>query len=261
MIRIHRPDKTPAVLLRRGAAECGKSCRRFDRSPERYKSGEKKFAHKATIYAAAAVKKALATAQHDKCAFCECKVSALAYGDVEHFRPKAGYQQSPADELHKPGYYWLAYQWSNLFFSCQICNQQGKKNLFPLADPRRRACCHRDDLTAERPLLIDPAQEDPERFIGFRQEIAFPRNRQRIGKVTIEVLGLNREALREKRRDYLAPLLELKKQRMVLLALIAERGDARPVDLLARLHEIDELFVACREDSAEFAAMARCALG
>ncbi len=71
-------------------------------------------------------------------------------------------------------------------------------------------------------------KEDPERFIGFRQEIAFPRNRQRIGKVTIEVLGLNREALREKRRDYLAPLLELKKQRMVLLALIAERGDAAP---------------------------------
>ncbi len=261
MIRIHRPAKTPAVLLRRGVAECGKSCRRFDRSPDRYKSGEKKFAHKATIYAAAAVKKAMASAQHDKCAFCECKVSALAYGDVEHFRPKAGYQQSREDELHKPGYYWLAYEWSNLLFSCQICNQQGKKNLFPLANPRRRACCHRDDLAAERPLLIDPTQQEPEHFIGFRQEIAFPRNRQRMGKVTIEVLGLNRESLREKRRDFLAALLLLKKQRELLQRVIAERGDATPVDLVARLHEIDAHFVACREDSAEFAAMARCALG
>ena len=173
----------------------------------------------------------------------------------EHFRPKAGYQQSPEDDLHKPGYYWLAYEWSNLLFSCQICNQQGKKNLFPLANPRRRACSHRDEVAAEKPLLIDPAQQDPERFIGFRQEVAFPRNRQRTGKVTIEVLGLNREALREKRRDYLAPLLELKKQRELLRRLIAERGDACPLDLVARLHIIDGLFVDCRQDSAEFAAM------
>ncbi len=87
--------------------------------------------------------------QHDKCAFCESKVSAIAYGDVEHFRPKAGYQQSHDDDLQRPGYYWLAYEWSNLFFSCSICNQQGKRNVFPLANPRRRATCHRDDIGLE----------------------------------------------------------------------------------------------------------------
>ena len=61
--------------------------------------------------------------------FCESKVSHIAYGDVEHFRPKAGYRQRPEDPLVQPGYYWLAYEWSNLLFCCQLCNQRFKATI------------------------------------------------------------------------------------------------------------------------------------
>ena len=54
------------------------------------------------------VKDALREAQHGKCAFCESKISHIAHGDVEHFRPKAGYRQNPEDPLVQPGYYWLS---------------------------------------------------------------------------------------------------------------------------------------------------------
>jgi hypothetical protein len=42
------------------------------------------------------IKEALMTTHYGKCAFCESKVRAIAHGDVEHFRPKAGYEQGHA---------------------------------------------------------------------------------------------------------------------------------------------------------------------
>jgi hypothetical protein len=65
----------------------------------------------------------------------------------------------------------LAYVWENLFLACALCNQSFKKNLFPLADPTRRARSHLDDLAAEQPMLIHPADEEPNAFIGFREEM------------------------------------------------------------------------------------------
>src|SRR5207248_2896103 len=76
------------------------------------------------------------------------------YGDVEHFRPKGGYKQRETDELKRPGYYWLAYAWDNLFCSCQLCNQRFKRNLFPLRDGRRRARSHTHKLDKEQPLPL-----------------------------------------------------------------------------------------------------------
>jgi hypothetical protein len=52
--------------------------------------------------------------------------------------------------LEQPGYFWLAYVWANLFLACQLCNQSFKKNLFPLADPAKRARSHLHDLGARR---------------------------------------------------------------------------------------------------------------
>lgn len=60
-----------------------------------------------------------------KCAYCEAPTSLVAYGDVEHFRPKSIY-------------WWLAYCYDNYLFSCQICNQQYKKDSFPLRDGAER---------------------------------------------------------------------------------------------------------------------------
>lgn len=44
-----------------------------------------------------------------KCAYCETPTSVVAFGDVEHYRPKSKY-------------WWLAYCYDNYLASCQICN-------------------------------------------------------------------------------------------------------------------------------------------
>ncbi len=259
MIRVNRPTRAPRILAGRGAKQRAKLCAEYDLAPEDYRSGRKELSFKRDIYAAKSVKNALIKAQHGKCAFCESMVRAVAHGDVEHFRPKGGYQQRREDDLQKPGYYWLAYEWTNLLFSCQICNQQGKKNLFPLAKPRRRAKSHHDDLATEEPLLVDPAQVDPELHIGFHDEVAFPRSGSRLGKASIEVLGLNRSDLLEDRRTYLAILKRLDDLREVLWRDMVT-GVAASEELLEQLRKIDAHLGSCKRDEAEYAAMARAAL-
>jgi uncharacterized protein (TIGR02646 family) len=167
MIRVAKPEQVPPILRGRGH-------RTTETDQQAFVNGERTFKFDSSIYGAKPVKNALIKAQHDKCAFCEAKVSHISHGDVEHYRPKGGVRQSASDPLEQPGYFWLAYVWDNLFFACQLCNQRFKRNMFPLADPTRRARSHLDDLAAEEPLLIHPADDEPSTLIGFREEIAFP---------------------------------------------------------------------------------------
>ncbi len=178
MIRIYKSKRGPDVLREKGRVACDADCRNYDGAPAGYVSGASTFSFDRKVYAADAVKRALCRAQHGKCCFCESKVLHVAYGDVEHFRPKKGYCQRPSDPLSRPGYYWLAYAWANLFFCCQICNQRHKRNLFPLLDPKARVLTHKDDLTREEPLFLDPTADDPERHVEFRRDKAVPPERQ-----------------------------------------------------------------------------------
>jgi uncharacterized protein (TIGR02646 family) len=221
MIGVVKPNP-PAVLLRRGETERLLLCAAFEAAPADYHSGRTKFEFKATVYAAREVKTALRQAQHQKCAFCESAFTHIGYGDVEHFRPKGGYRQAATGRLRRPGYYWLAYEWANLFFSCQLCNEQFKKNLFPLRNNRHRARSHLHDLAKEHPLLIDPGRLDPAGHIGFREEMAFAVDGSPEGLATIEGLGLNRPDLVHYRRKRLTDL------RILLRALHLQR------DLVAR---------------------------
>jgi hypothetical protein len=132
MIRITKPEQAPSILRKRGQ-------RTTEANQQAFINGERTFKFDSSIYGAKSVKMALIKAQHDKCAFCESKVGHIAFGDVEHYRPKGGVRQNDTGPLEQPGYFWLAYAWENLFFACQLCNQSFKKNLFPLADPARRA--------------------------------------------------------------------------------------------------------------------------
>ena len=58
-----------------------------------------------------------------KCCYCERKRDLKREPDIEHFRPKA----KVTEDAEHPGYWWLAYDWKNLFFSCRTCNQEFKK--------------------------------------------------------------------------------------------------------------------------------------
>lgn len=154
-----------------------------------------------TIYAHADVKNALNRLQRGICCYCECRYDATCPGDVEHFRPKNGWQQNRDDkELHQPGYYWLAYKWDNLLYACEWCNRIYKHNYFPLKDPTKRFNPAVKDISAERPLLINPYEEQhPEKHLKFEGINISGRTPE--GKASIDYYGLDRKGLNEPRQE------------------------------------------------------------
>lgn len=188
------------------------------------------------IYAHDEVKKALERLFHDKCAYCESKMTATSDWDVEHFRPKGGV----AEREDHPGYYWLAYTWENLYPSCQHCNQSrkdrprwaddmdlpagGKVDRFPLLNESARAMGPEDDTERENPLLIDPCRDDPEEYLGYDptgQIFALCDNVR--GCTTIDVLHLKRRRLRDFRRETIKSVSDV-------LKLIGKAADSNLVD-------------------------------
>jgi len=167
-----------------------------------YDAGIREFEFDPNIYGHSSVKSALVGLQHGKCCFCESPFRHISPGDVEHFRPKAGFFILTGNAISKPGYYWLAYNFSNLYLSCEICNRTFKRNYFPLAYEanRVRSHHHHTDLPNESPLLIQPEEDEPEDHITFNREI--PLGIDTKGSVTIERLGLDRYDLNEERLKY-----------------------------------------------------------
>ena len=246
MIEIDRPTAVPPILLLQGAALRRKLCRAYLRAPDAYRRGTRKLELDSDVYGHEQVKAVLREAQHGKCAFCESKVTHIAYGDIEHFRPKGGFRQRAAGPLERPGYYWLAYTWENLLFTCQLCNQRHKRNEFPLLNPEKRARTHRDAVSDERPAFIDPSTEDPAASLSFRDEVPFPKNKR--GATTIRALGLKRGPLNERRKDRLELL-----QRVFLVAYVLPSGGAE-------VQSARDVLRRALEDAGEYAAMVRAAI-
>lgn len=245
MIRIHKPASPPEILRTLGAKARRALCTAYNRSRKRYDEGARSFEFDAGLYGHSTVKEALKKVQYGKCAFCESKLDHISYGDIEHFRPKAGWRQLKGGPLQRPGYYWLVYEWTNLFLACTLCNQAFKENLFPLGIPSRRALDHTHDVGAEDPLFIDPAADDPEAFISFREEVPYALQGNPRGEHTIELLGLRREALAERRRDRLGLLKALEH--------VARLGIPQSADARQQL-------ASMVKDDSEYAAMARAYL-
>jgi hypothetical protein len=68
-----------------------------------------------------------------KCAYCESVILNTHPGEVEHFRPKGRVRGRDGKvekvtiggaETEHPGYWWLAYAWSNLLPCCIDCNRR-----------------------------------------------------------------------------------------------------------------------------------------
>lgn len=194
MIRITKSPTVPSELFAQGQPERDSLVAQFDQ-------GIRSFEFKREIYGLA--KEALLQDQHRKCAYCESRMLHVTDGDVEHFRSKSGYQQKKGAKIKRPGYYWLAYEWSNLLIACDKCNRKHKKSLFPLVDESRRAKSHLDGIDHEEPVLIDPTNEDPEDMISFRYDVPYPVNGNFRGDTTITIVGLDREDLNEMRREHL----------------------------------------------------------
>lgn len=146
-----------------------------------------------SAYSSPAVKTALHTLFHGKCAYCESFYASTQPVDVEHYRPK-GEVEGVGDH---PGYWWLAMEWTNLLPSCIDCNRRreqltpnetapslmklaegadvnrwrkistGKASAFPLAQGSLRASQELHDYNAELRLLLDPTRDDPDQHLGY----------------------------------------------------------------------------------------------
>ncbi|MDX0518544.1 HNH endonuclease [Sinorhizobium medicae] len=165
-------------------------------------------------------KKRLKFESSGKCAYCEASTDVVAHGDVEHFRPKSTY-------------WWLAYDFDNYVFACQICNQIYKGDNFPISGQRlgspalpnaqpagaqltqlvqglvRDVTSTTDEELvalwgAEEADLIHPYLEDPSSLLTYEADEA---NREvwiragagsraaRAHDAAVKFLGLNREEL------------------------------------------------------------------
>lgn len=155
------------------------------RAGELDKKGEKKW--NSSFWKEA--KAQLLIESHNKCAYCETPTRVVAYGDVEHFRPKSIY-------------WWLAYSYENYLPSCGACNQEYKKDFFELQDKTlrlkgpvirkgltddhlktvaptltvdpvddtkgKRLKDYVKEIRQEKALLINPYFDDPAIYIAYR---------------------------------------------------------------------------------------------
>lgn len=191
MIRLTRPT-CPDILNNKGAELNNNNISAYEANPDAFKNGAEKFNFegKNRVYGESSVKSELIKAQHFKCCFCEAKITHSP-GDVEHFRPKGKVDQHEDEASIRPGYFWLAYTWENLMYSCDDCNRRYKKNYFPLKDPSKRALSPNDNIDAEEPLIIDPFTENPEEYIDYRGAEPYSKNGNQKGLETIKRTGLN----------------------------------------------------------------------
>jgi uncharacterized protein (TIGR02646 family) len=154
---------------------------RFDFNEEPYHAGD--------------VMKSLFGLFHSKCAYCETPLTSDT-ADVDHFRPR--FRSMNLDGSVSPKHYWwLAYSWENLVLSCVYCNRI-KAHRFPVEGKRLDPLQY--DVSKERNDLLDPGRDIAAKHLIFTDDGLALGQTER-GKVTVELLNLNRPDVIEKRRN------------------------------------------------------------
>jgi len=178
---------------------------------------------------------------NNKCAYCETPVLRSSM-HAEHYRPKGRVTQNKKKVKIKdangeyqdhPGYFWLAFHWTNLLPSCAFCNTiNGKKNEFPIPQttylsvlksysPEEIGVLREElirsntwpDIFYYQPVdlnekegrwLLHPYFDDPQKSLRFDDfgkviSIGDGEDKQR-GEWSIKVYNLNDERLATERR-------------------------------------------------------------
>ena len=212
------------------------------------------------------VKRVYVDLQHNKCGFCERKLSDPHRGiidyDVEHFRPKSSVTAWPTDAVKAkrgytwpmgdgcdPGYYLLPYHPWNYLAACKPCNTALKSNFFPVAGPREVAGDDPWTMVGEKPFLVYPIgalDDDPAEILTFVGNLPVPAKKRghahRRARVIIGFFELDtREDLLEERAKWIGALW--------VAVRLAETGN-----------ETDRAFAEARirEYLAPFAPHSRC---
>jgi len=228
-------------------------------------------------YKHADVKDALARLFYDKCAYCESRYGATQPMEVEHWRPKASVVLQNGREI-RPGFFWLAAEWTNLLPSCIDCNRRrrqdddrgsvrvmGKGNQFPVLATASPGSI--TDVKSARPLLLDPCTVDPGLHLEFLDEgmvrpAMTKSGMSAEGDSSIEVFALNRVGLALARREHALLLLHRIKLVCTLSELLQSSADPMQQGLLEELisHELFALAWAQRDDQP-YAQLARQIVG
>lgn len=130
----------------------------FGESEDRRRQDRPKF--DPAIWRAPDVQKALSSVFSNKCAYCESWLGITSSFEVEMFRPKCQVIGSDG-KTRLDGYWWLAYEWSNLYIACQACNR-AKGPRFPIQGEPAKPFSDAASLLNEKPLLLDPCFDDPD---------------------------------------------------------------------------------------------------
>lgn len=219
------------------------------------------------IYGHEHVRAALERLFYYKCAYCRSDITRMDW-NVEHFRPKA----SVAERKNHPGYYWLTYEWSNLYPSCTFCNQRrrdkpiwgdlkyagaaGKMDQFPLENENTRAMSHSNNVSQEIALLIDPCEDLPEKYFsydGLGNIIALDKalKEKSRGLATIKIFNLWPRRLRKRRRDRIDMVVGLLK----IIRELETVGNNSTADSLNEYLQINFLDDSCVDAGVSRAAI------
>jgi hypothetical protein len=126
------------------------------------------------------IKTAVVGETYGKCAYCESKIGHVYWGDIEHIRPKSLF----------PG---ERFAWPNLTLVCAVCNN------------------HKSDYHSDSAPLVNPYADDPAEYLVPLGSMIMHKAGSRAGRVSVQLLKLNRVELLERRAERiqrLGPLLE-----------------------------------------------------
>jgi uncharacterized protein (TIGR02646 family) len=128
-----------------------------------------------------------------KCGYCETKINP-DLAKVDRYRPNNGVRDK--NEYFQDLYWWLAFEWDNLIYSCKECNQY-KANYFPIKGAR--ALTQNHDLKREHKMLLNPYEDDSSKHLSY-DDFGNIHPITDEGFQTIELLRLDRTYLVEDRR-------------------------------------------------------------
>jgi hypothetical protein len=162
MIRVKRPQRRPPALVSE-SREAQRAAKAFFEGRASASKREVKFADFDFPPVWLVAREDLLGLFRGKCAFCEIPVTTEG---ITHFRPL----RDAFDLTGKSSpehYYWLAYEWSNLYLACSVCIRN-KGNRFPVLGSRAPSGTPWAKLQKqERPILLDPCLDLPEEHLVF----------------------------------------------------------------------------------------------
>jgi uncharacterized protein (TIGR02646 family) len=134
----------------------------------------------------------------DRCAYCETPIDSHT-AVVTHHRPP-GNAVGEDGSVSPDHYRWLEYTWANMLPACADC-VRSKGSRFPVRGARSDAP---QPWTSEDALLLDPGREDLAAHLLYQLDGTVAGTTER-GRVTIEVLALNRSSLVHRRARSIKP--------------------------------------------------------